>query len=83
MFGPTMSSTRIADAHRAEHTGHTARIHQIQLDRTDPAAPVPTLTHRLMTVRRLAADRLTDIGHAAKAAYQRPAITHSTGSQSR
>jgi len=83
MFGPSMSSTRIADAHRAEHTGHTTRIHQIQLDRTDPAAPVPSLTHRLMTVRRLAADRLTDIGHAAKAAYQRPAITHSTSGQPR
>jgi hypothetical protein len=75
-----MTSTRIADAHRVEHTGHTARIHQIQLDRTDP---VPTLTHRLMTVRRLAAERLADIGHAAQGVYQRPAISHSASGQPR
>jgi hypothetical protein len=78
-----MTSTRIADAHRVEHTGHTARIHQIQLERTDPSGPVPTLTHRLMTVRRLAADRLADIGHAAQGVYQRPAVSHSAGGQPR
>lgn len=80
MLAPSLSSTRMAEAHRAEHTGHSARIHQIQQDRFDPTAPVPTLTHRLMTVRRLAADRLADLGHAARAAAH--GTSHATGSHS-
>jgi hypothetical protein len=78
MLAPSLSSTRMAEAHRAEHTGH--RIHQIQQDRLDPTAAVPTLTHRLMTVRRLAADRLADLGHAARAAAHH--ASHATGSHS-
>lgn len=77
MLAPSLSSTRMAEAHRAEHTG---RIHQIRQDRLDPTAPVPTLTHRLMTVRRLATDRLADLGHAARAAAHR--TSHATGSHS-
>lgn len=75
MLAPSLSSTRLAEAHRAEHTGrhnsHSARIHEIQRERLDPATPVSTLANRLLTVRRLASERLTDLGHAARLAGHR------------
>ena len=71
MLAPSLSSTRLAEAHRAEHTAHSARIHEIRHDRLDPTAPVTTLAHRLMTVRRLAAERLADIGDVARSATHR------------
>lgn len=75
MLAPSLSSTRVAEAHRAEHT---ARIREIRADRLDPTAPVPTLSYRLMTVRRLAAERLADLGHAARTVTHRPASATAT-----
>ncbi len=61
MFGPSLSTTHMANARHAERLDHAARIHQVQDERRHGESPISAATYRLMTVRRLAAAKVAAI----------------------
>ncbi len=65
MLGPSLSSTHLANARHAEHLDHAQRIHRVQQERASGASPVSTIAQRVMTVKRLAAERLAGFVHPA------------------
>lgn len=54
MFGPSLSTTHMANARHAERLDHAARIHRVQDERRHSESPISAATYRLMTIRRLA-----------------------------
>jgi hypothetical protein len=55
MLGPNHATVHMANTAYEERASHAARIHQIQRERREDQSPVTSETHRLFTVRRLAA----------------------------